>query len=216
MKKSLYITLALLSFCIHFSYANDSLQIQADTSTVSVVSAPTTTSNATMTPDYGFKPSPQRAMLYSAILPGAGQIYNKKYWKAPIVWGGFAALIYAINWNNDYYQEYKKAYISKADGDETTNYYEKYIPEGTEKTETYLSWLEDALLSKEQYYRRYRDLSIIGIIALYGANILDAYVDAQLFDYDISPKLSLRVEPTIGTSLANNESTFGLRCQLNF
>lgn len=216
MKKSLYITLAFLSFCIPFSYANDSLFVQTDSSNTSVVIIPENKNNLTTTPDYGFKPSPQKSMLYSAIIPGAGQIYNKKYWKAPIVWGGFVALIYTIRWNNDYYQEYRKAYISIADEDETTNYYEKYIPEGTEQTDTYLSWLEDALLSKEQSYRRSRDLSIIGIIALYGANILDAYVDAQLFDYDISPELSLRVEPTIGCSLANTESIFGLRCQFNF
>ncbi len=217
MKKSLYITLAFLAFCIHFGYANDSLTAQTDSSnTKSVVIITETPDSITTTTDYGFKPSPKRAMLYSAIIPGSGQIYNKKYWKAPLIWGGFAAIIYAISWNGDYYQEYRKAYTSIADENESTTYYEKYIPEGTELTDSYLDWLESALLSKQQYYRRYRDLSIIGIIALYGANILDAYVDAQLFDYDISPDLTVRIEPTIGSSLANNESSFGLRCQLNF
>lgn len=164
----------------------------------------------------GFQPDPQRAMLYSALVPGLGQIYNRKYWKLPIVYAGYAALIYAIWWNGGQYNDYRKAYISIADGDESTNFYMNYVPTGVDPATLDIGWMTSALNTKQLSYRRNRDLAIIGIVAFYGLTLLDSYVDAQLYDFDISPDLSLRVEPTLLEQYENVNTVVGLRCQFTF
>lgn len=167
-----------------------------------------------------FKPNPHTAMLLSAMVPGAGQVYNRKYWKLPIIYGGYAALIYAITWNNKEYKEYKKAYISIADDDATTNYFTKYIPIGQESTYD-KTWLTNVLNTKQMNYRNDRDLSIIGIVAFYGLTVLDAFVDAELSDFDVSPNLSLHIDPIINLgnrSFANttDSPSLGIQCNLTF
>ena len=136
-------------------------------------------------------PDPKKA-TYLALVPGLGlgQVYNRKYWKLPIVYAGYAGLIYALIYSNNNYRDYKKAYISIADLDETTNDYKKHIPAGKDENTVDMAWLSNALNQRYMRFRRYRDLSIIGLVAWYGLSILDAYVDAQLFDFDISPDLS--------------------------
>lgn len=127
-----------------------------------------------------------RAALYSAILPGAGQIYNKKYWKPPILYAGFIAIGYSIEFNNRNYQTFKKAYYYRVDGDSTTiDEYEKIYPDA------------NSLLVRKDYYRRTRDLMWIIASGVYILNIIDAYVDAQLSDFDISDNLSLKAQPVI-------------------
>ncbi|MDR3705576.1 MAG: DUF5683 domain-containing protein [Paludibacteraceae bacterium] len=163
-----------------------------------------------------FKPNPHKAMLMSAVIPGLGQIYNRSYWKAPIVWAGCAALVYAISWNGHYYNKYKKAYVSIADADGSTNDYLQYIPVGKTDANVDKTWLTGVLNDKQLYYRRYRDLSIIGLVGFYSLTILDAYVDAQLYDFDISPNLSLHMEPVLQNATNNTGATIGLRCQLTF
>lgn len=168
-----------------------------------------------------FKPNPKKALFYSMLVPGLGQIYNRKYWKVPIVYAGYAALIYAISWNGAYYNSYKKEYISIADEDPLTEDYVNRIPSGEDvaafkANSSDMAWLEQVLNQKRQSYRYNRDLSIIGIVAFYGITILDAYVDAQLYDFDISPDLSLRVEPFFNNNFDFNSTTLGLRCQLTF
>jgi hypothetical protein len=164
-----------------------------------------------------FRPNPKKALALSFI-PGAGQIYNRKYWKVPIVYAGFGALGYSIWYNNDKYQEYRKAYISIADTDDTTNDWINYIPSGMDPETVDKNWMTNALNNKQLQFRRYRDMSAIGIVLFYGLTILDAYVDAQLFDFDISPDLSLRIEPTLtNPSMFNSTATnFGISCQLTF
>ena len=123
-----------------------------------------------------------KAARYSAILPGAGQVYNRKYWKVPIVVAGFATLYYVAEFNNDYYQDFKQAYFYRTDGDQNT-------------TDNYPSLTSDDLRVRKDYYRRNRDLCYILMGGLYVLNIVDAYVDAQLKDFDVSDKLSLKVQP---------------------
>jgi hypothetical protein len=127
--------------------------------------------------------SPTRALLMSAVLPSAGQAYNKKYWKMPVLYAGFTACGYFIYLNNSRYQTYRHAYILRADGDSTT--IDKY-------TNVYS---ENNLLELKDYYRRNRDLTIIITVGVYVLNILDAYVDAHLFYFDVNDNLSLRVTP---------------------
>jgi len=136
--------------------------------------------------------SSSKAILYSAVLPGAGQAYNKKYWKIPIIYAGFGALIYSISYNQKNYTGYKEAYIQRTDGDvETVDSYPKYST--------------DNLKSLFEYYRRNRDLSYILTGTLYILNILDAYVDAELFYFDVSDNLSLHSSPFILNSLAGDK-----------
>ncbi len=155
--------------------------------------------------------SPHKATFYSAIIPGMGQAYNKKYWKIPIIYAGFGGLIYYTNYNNFVYNKYKDAYNVKLrieNGDSTL-------------TDNYPLIQPDNLLRYKEEWRRYRDLCIIGIGILYVIQIIDADVDAHLFDYDISEDLSMRVEPimidprTIVYSGTNN-AAIGLRCSIRF
>lgn len=156
-----------------------------------------TSSDALFAPAYLFKPTPRKAVIYSAIFPGLGQIYNKKYWKLPILYGGFVGLTYAITWNNGYYRDYLGAYQDIMDDDLTTNRWHDMLPYGLDWESVDQAWFKGVLQQRKDYYRYYRDLSIIGTVALYLVAIVDAYVDAQLFDFDISPDLSMRVEPAI-------------------
>jgi hypothetical protein len=130
------------------------------------------------------KHSISRAAIFSAALPGLGQAYNKKYWKIPIIYAGFAVFGYFIVTNNKELQTFKKAYIYTANGD--TSYIDNpYVGKYTQ------SQLEEGM----NYYKRNRDLSIILGCLWYTLNILEAYVDAHFFDYDISEDISMRVCP---------------------
>jgi len=136
--------------------------------------------------------SPSKAVLYSAILPGAGQAYNKKYWKIPIIYAGIGALVYAIDFNQKNYSTFKDAFIIRTDGDSTTS-------------DDYPRYTDDNLKTLFEYYRRNRDLSYILAGTLYILNILDAYVDAELFYFDVSDKLTLHSSPFILTSLTGDK-----------
>jgi len=164
-----------------------------------------------------FKPDPRKTLIFSAIFPGLGQVYNRKYWKLPILYGGFIGLSYAISWNNRYYQDYFQAYKDIMDEDPETNSWHNFLRYGQDPESVDTTWLKDVLRRGKNYYRRYRDLSIIGTVALYGLSIMDAYVDAQLFEFDITPDLSMRVEPAViqkNSYYAAN--AFGIHCSFNF
>jgi len=164
-----------------------------------------------------FKPDPKKTIIMSAIFPGLGQIYNRKYWKLPILYGGFVGLSYAISWNNRYYQDYFQAYKDIMDDDPETNSWHNFLRYGQDPETVDTAWLKDVLRRGKNYYRRYRDLSIIGTVALYAISVMDAYVDAQLFDFEITPDLSMRVEPAvIQKSSYYTANAFGFHCSFNF
>ncbi|RHJ90873.1 DUF5683 domain-containing protein [Parabacteroides bouchesdurhonensis] len=172
-----------------------------------------------------FKPNPTTATLL-ALVPGLGQIYNRKYWKLPIVYGGFMGCLYAITWNNKNYQDYSTAYqdimIDYNNGnplpeDEWHNSWKEILPNGRDYAE-YLrnTQFHNQLKSRKDYYRRYRDLSIIITVGIYALSIVDAYIDAQLFDFDISPDLSMHLEPTVTPRTNYSSRTYGINCSLTF
>ncbi len=152
--------------------------------------------------------SPRKASLYSAVLPGLGQIYNRKYWKVPIIYAGFIALFYAINFNNNYYTKFKQSYVDRIDNDPNTNYDFTYFGLSTK------NFSREQLLDVMDYHERYRNLSILGLAGFYVLNIIDATVDAYLFDYDVSQDLSLRINPTILNSPYSHN--LGLSCSIRF
>ncbi len=169
-----------------------------------------------------FKPNPTRAIIYSAIVPGLGQIYNRKYWKLPIVYGGFLGCAYAITWNSNQYNGYKNAYNDWTDNDPTTNSWANYLRYDMESRDP-STWnsgeianFGDALKRKRDYYRRYKELSIIITAGVYLLTMLDAYVDAQLYDFDISPDLSMRVEPVLFDKTPASSRSVGLQCSFKF
>lgn len=166
-------------FCIFFSYHSFS---QSDTSAMS-------------------KHSPKKAAIMSACLPGLGQIYNKKYWKLPIIYTAAAAVTYFAVTNTKNYKDYRDAYIFSTDGDSTTVDPYGYGP--------------DLLLSIKNYYRHNLELTYIVAFGIYALNIIDASVDAHLFDFSVDDNLSMKISPAVfcsagrystGLSLAFNIS----------
>lgn len=163
-----------------------------------------------------FIPDPQRALWLSLIIPGAGQIYNRKLWKIPIVYGGFLGCLYALTWNNQMYSDYSQAYLDIMDDDPNTKSYMNMLPlnyDITGKEDQY----KDIFKNKKNYYRKYRDMSIFAMIGVYLLSVVDAYVDAELSSFDISKDLGLKIEPAVfnsGRNMAN--SSVGVQCKLNF
>lgn len=158
-----------------------------------------------------FKPDPKKAVIYSAIFPGLGQIYNKKYWKLPILYGGFVGVSYAITWNNSHYVDYLEGYrsILKDDPNDPEPAWVNLLPYGRDPDSVDKKWFTGVLKDRKNYFRYYRDLSIIIGVALYGLAMVDAYVDAQLFEFDVSNDLSMRIEPMIQKKGNNNNNNMG-------
>lgn len=169
-----------------------------------------------------FVPDPKKAMWLAIVIPGGGQIYNRKYWKLPLVYGGFVGCLYALNWNNTMYRDYSQAYIDIMDSDENTKSYENFLPIGYDVNAN-MSRLQEIFKRKKNFYRRYRDLSMFCMIGVYALSILDAYIDAELSSFDISRDLSMKVHPTVINdrysamrSSGMSATSYGLQCSLSF
>ncbi|MGI6073418.1 MAG: DUF5683 domain-containing protein [Fermentimonas sp.] len=196
----------------------DSVVVTADSTAIAKKVNDILFSDSFFAPSYMFKPSAKKAVIFSAIFPGLGQAYNRKYWKLPLVYGGFVGFAYAINWNNGYYRDYLKAYQDILDGNPDTNDWHNMLPYGMDPNSVDKKWFTDVLKQRKDYYRYYRDFSIIGTAAWYVLVMIDAYVDAQLFDFNMSTDLSMRVGPAV---IGNKEQSllggsYGLRCSINF
>ena len=168
-----------------------------------------------------WKPNPQRALWLAMVLPGAGQIYNRKFWKLPIIYGGFMGCIYALTWNNMMYKDYSQAYLDLMDDDPGTASYNKFLHLGKQiQTKADEERYKKIFKSRKDKYRRWRDMSFFVMLGVYAFSIVDAYVDAELSQFDISKDLSLTVEPTVmpnhgGGSILDSQS-LGVSCKLNF
>ncbi len=167
-----------------------------------------------------FNPDPLRGMWLGIVFPGGGQIYNRKFWKLPVFYGGFLGCMYALTWNNMMLRDYSQAYLDIMDDDPNTKSYEGMLPLGydiTGKEERFKTIFKN----KKDRYRKYRDLSVFAFIGVYALSIVDAYVDGELSTFDISEDLSLHIEPAV-INLAqpyafHNESrAFGMQVNLIF
>lgn len=167
-----------------------------------------------------WSPDPKRALWLAIVLPGAGQIYNRKYWKLPIVYGGFVGCIYAMRWNNQMYRDYSQAYMDLMDNDPNTQSYNQFLHLGNKITEENKSRYENLFKRRKDYYRKYRDLSIFALVGVYALSVIDAYVDASLSQFDISKDLSLKIEPSVINNRSSlnpvKSSSLGVQCSLNF
>lgn len=168
-----------------------------------------------------WRPDTKRAMWLALVLPGAGQIYNRKYWKLPIIYGGFVGCAYAMSWNNQMYHDYSQAYLDIMDDDPNTQSYNQFLHLGAQIDASNIERYKEIFRKRKDHYRRWRDMSMFVMIGVYAFSVIDAYVDASLSEFDISDDLSLRVEPTV---INNNQrtrnplrsSTLGLQCSLTF
>ena len=167
-----------------------------------------------------WKPKPQKALWLALVLPGAGQIYNRKYWKLPIFYGGFVGCIYAMTWNNMMYKDYSQAYLDISDSDPTTESYNKFLHLGTKIDKSNEERFKEIFKNRKDKYRRWRDMSFFVLVGVYALSVVDAYVDAELSQFDISRDLSLKVSPAVinnhSSSNLLDASSFGVNCSLNF
>ena len=170
-----------------------------------------------------WKPDPKRALWLALVLPGAGQIYNRKYWKLPIIYGGFIGCAYAMRWNNQMYLDYSQAYLDIMDNDPNTASYTQFLHLGNQINSSNIERYKEVFRSRRDRYRRWRDLSFFVMLGVYALSVIDAYVDASLSTFDISDDLSLQVQPAIinnkmtvspNSPLSNN--AIGIRSALNF
>jgi len=146
--------------------------------------------------------SPKKAAIMSACLPGLGQIYNRKYWKVPLVYAGLGGFGYFAWYTGSQYKTYKTAYIYRTDNDSST-------------IDDFPEYSDVQLKENVDFYRRYRDLNIILAAGFYVLNIIDASVDAHLFTFDVSDNISFRVQPSFHFAPAGRTvSQFGL--SMNF
>ena len=160
-------------------------------------------------------PNPTKATWLALVIPGGGQIYNRKYWKLPIFYGGFAGCAYALTWNSKMYKDYSTAYKDAMNGNMQSSSITDLLPPGYKISETQL---KELLRKRKDTYRRYRDLSIFAFIGVYLLSVIDAYVDAELSNFDITPDLSMKVEPAVIDNRINNSSnrSVGLQCSFRF
>ena len=147
--------------------------------------------------------SPKKSAIMSAILPGMGQVYNKKYWKVPIIYAGMGGLVYSINANQKKYSTYLEAYKFRIDADPST-------------IDNFPRYTDDNLNTLQQYYKRYRNLSVIGAALLYLMNVIDASVDAHMFTFDVGDDLSFHLQPTLLNTANVKHYTTGLSLKITF
>ena len=203
--------MALLSFCITKAIASP---VSQSTDSVSRV-------------DVGrlfWKPDPVKAVWLGAIFPGLGQIYNRSYWKLPIVYGGLMGSAYAVMYTNGQYTSYKEAYRAiyydiqhSTLSNSPDKPYIAILPEGyTIDRMGGASAYQKRLYEWQNSMHRYRDLSIAAAVLVYALTLVDAYVDAQLFDFDISPDLSLNVQPQLFYDPIQEERSAEVKLALTF
>ncbi|MDE6117775.1 MAG: hypothetical protein K2G33_09750 [Duncaniella sp.] len=165
---------------------------------------------------FTFTPDPTRAVWMSALFPGLGQLYNRRYWKLPIVVGAFMGLGYATSWNNTMLKDYTTAYSDIMDNDPSTKSYMDFFAPTVKEEDLDKTWLTNLLRTRKNYYRRNRDLCIICMVGVYLLSMVDAYVDASLSHFDISPDLSVDVSATLLNNDFGSRPGIGLYWAVNF
>lgn len=164
-------------------------------------------------------PVPSKTTWLAMAIPGAGQIYNRKYWKLPIIYGGFVGCAYALSWNNNMYKDYSQAYQDIMSDDTNNDSYMDFLPAGYEQSYVLnrLSYYQSLFQKRKDMYRRQRDLSIFCFIGVYLLSVIDAYVDAELSNFDISPDLTMNFEPALFCDpVRHRPQALGLQCSLAF
>ncbi len=158
--------------------------------------------------------APSKAAFYSAVLPGLGQIYNRRYWKVPIVWAAIGTGTYAYLYNDDLYDRFRTAFKRRRAGFTDDEFYDLNKNDNVIPTTPDLS--DEALQDAQERYQRDRDLALLITIALYALNIIDANVDAHLKQYNVDENLSMEVKPYLDTNPIDGNPNYGLAMNLRF
>lgn len=166
--------------------------------------------------DTEFSPSPTRAVWLSALCPGLGQLYNRRYWKLPIVAGAFMGMGYATSWNSNMLRDYSQAYRDLMDNDPSTRSYMNFFPPTVDESTLNRDWLKRTFKARKDFYRRNRELCIISTVGVYLLAMVDAYVDASLSHFDISPDLSLDLSPALMPDRSTSRPAPALSWAFNF
>lgn len=198
-------------------YLDEKMEVAVDTigdEPLTVVEDPT--SEYLMKGKKVFNPDPTRAVWLSALFPGLGQIYNRRYWKLPIIVAGYMGLAYGTSWNARMYSDYQLAYSDIMDDDPDTKSYLDFFPPTVDESSLDKSWLTQVLKSRKDYYRRNRDLCIICCVGLYLLAMLDAYVDASLTHFEVTDDLSLDMAPSILITPGSSRPTPALNWAFTF
>lgn len=189
-----FIIIVFVFFASEYNAQSDTIVLGKDTTTQTKVQKKAIYSSA------------RKASIMSAILPGLGQAYNKKYWKIPIVYAGLGGFGYMFLSNNTKYNDYRKGLIASVNnGDSSQSVYG-------------VNYSQSQLQSQKLYYRKYRDFAVIGFSIVYIINIIDANVDAHLRTFDVSDDLSLRVDPwqNLYRTASGYKTATGISLKLNF
>lgn len=201
---------------LRFSNKEKIQRLEAPADTAMLLMKADSTFDKLPAPKKQFIPNSNRALWLAMVVPGGGQIYNRKYWKLPIVYGGFVGCAYALGWNNKMYKDYSQAYLDIMDNDPNTKSYEDFVPPSV-SIEGQEDRFKEIFRKRKDIYRRQRDMSIFCFIGVYVLSIIDAYVDAELSNFDISKDLSMKVEPTTFNDFnTKNFNSVGLQCSFNF
>ena len=202
----------------------DSIDTGAEKMLDSIMTDTTSVINITTLPDSIasqeqvklFTPDPTRAVWLSALCPGLGQIYNRRYWKLPIVVGAYMGLGYATSWNSRMLTDYTVAYRDIMDTDPSTDSYMDFFPSTTKEEDLDKEWLKNILKRRKDYFRQNRDLCIICMVGVYLLAMVDAYVDASLAQFDISPDLSMKVAPAVIPANTSRLPSVGVQWAFTF
>ncbi|WP_255444009.1 DUF5683 domain-containing protein [Robiginitalea sp. SC105] len=158
--------------------------------------------------------APSKAAFFSAVLPGLGQIYNRRYWKAPIVWAAIGTGTYVYIYNDDLYDRFRTAFKRRRAGFTDDEFYD--LNKDDNVTPTTPDFSDEALQDAQERYQRDRDLALLITIGLYALNIIDANVDAHLKQYNVDEDLSMEVTPYLETNPINGNPHYGLAVNLRF
>lgn len=212
-------TFLILCFCLPILNAqeeNDSIPktTESDSLKSTLRSSGVIMQDSLLKKKKNFNPlAPSKAAFYSAVFPGLGQIYNKRYWKVPIVYGAIGGSIYAYTWNNDNYQRFRTAFKRRQAGFTDDEFYDingDNLP--TDPPDLDAGDLEN----QQERFQRDRDLWLVVSIGLYALNIIDANVDAHLKQFNIDDDLSFDFEPFLDLNQVTNDPTYGMALTIRF
>lgn len=190
--------------------------LERDSIAAAQAKAATTADDEWVPRELEWAPNPTRAAWLGALFPGLGQVYNRRYWKLPIIVGGYLGLAYATNWNNSMLRDYTKAYADLLDNDPNTKAYMDLFSPNVKEESLDKTWLKNVINTRKNYFRRNRDLCVISMVGVYLLAIAEAYVDASLSHFDISPDLTMDVAPRLIQDARGARPTPALVWALNF
>ena len=194
----------------------DLLEIETPVDTMQLALKSDSAMAAHRLPKAKWVPNPQRSLWLALVIPGAGQIYNRKYWKLPIIYGGFVGCTYALTWNSKMYKDYSQAYQDIMSDNPNNDSYKDFLPPTIDVNQDRKRW-EEKFRKGKDLYRRQRDLSIFAFIGVYVLSVIDAYVDAELSDFDITKDLGMTLEPAIFNDVHRGRPQgVGLQCSFKF